>query len=105
MIRANPLPRESPSLKLIEVFEDKGAKVDYHDPYISVAPKTRKYHYKMNSVELTPENIAKYDLILLSTDHDKIDYQLIYEHASLILDTRNVFAKYIGDKTGKVHKA
>ncbi len=97
--------RESPSLKLIEVFEDKGARVDYHDPFISAAPKTRKYHYKMKSVELTPENISKYDLVLLSTDHDNIDYKLIYEHANLILDTRNVFTKYVEDKAGKIQKA
>ncbi len=97
--------RESPSLKLIEVFEEKGAKVDYHDPYIPVAPKTRKYHYQMNSVELTPENISKYDLIILSTDHDQVDYKLIYDQANLILDTRNVFNKFINDNGDKIYKA
>lgn len=86
--------RESPSLKLIEILREKGAEVDYNDPYIPKLPKTRKYNFKMDSVELTAENIAKYDLILLSTDHD--DYKehlgLIHTNAKTILDTRNLFA-------------
>jgi len=88
--------RESPSLKLIEILREKGAEVDYNDPYIPALPKTRKYNYKMESVELTAENVAKYDLILLSTDHD--DYkeflEMIYQNAKVILDTRNMFHGY-----------
>ncbi len=88
--------RESPSLKLIEILREKGAEVDYNDPYIPKLPPTRKYKYNMESVELTAENIAKYDLVLLSTNHD--DYKalldLIYENANVILDTRNMFADY-----------
>ncbi|MBU0473891.1 MAG: nucleotide sugar dehydrogenase [Bacteroidetes bacterium] len=88
--------RESPSLKLIEILREKGAEVDYNDPYIPVLPKTRKYNYKMESVELTAENIAKYDLILLSTDHDdyKEHLNLIHKNAKAILDTRNMFQGY-----------
>ncbi len=88
--------RESPSLKLIEILREKGAEVDYNDPYIPVLPKTRKYNFKMNSVELTAENIAKYDLVLLSTDHDdyKEHLSLIHTNAKAILDTRNLFAGY-----------
>jgi UDP-N-acetyl-D-glucosamine dehydrogenase len=85
--------RESPSLKLIELLREKGAEVDYNDPYIPVLPKTRKYDYDMKSVDLTAENIASYDLVLLSTDHD--DYRtyldLINDSAQAILDTRNMF--------------
>jgi len=88
--------RESPSLKLIEILREKGAEVDYNDPYIPTLPKTRKYNFKMDSVELTAENIAKYDLILLSTDHDdyKEHLSLIHKNAKAILDTRNLFAGY-----------
>ncbi len=96
--------RESPSLKLIEILREKGAEVDYSDSYIPVLPKTRKYNYDMNSVELTQDNIAKYDVILLSTDHDDYDYKFIADNAQLIVDTRNAFAKR-GVKSENIFKA
>ena len=77
--------------ELIEILRDKGANVDYNDPYIPTLPATRKYKYDMKSVDLTKENLARYDLILLSTDHDEYDYKFICENSSLILDTRNAF--------------
>jgi len=96
--------RESPSLKLFEILRDKGAIVDYNDPYIPKLPPTRKYLYDMASIELTDKNLASYDLVLLSTDHDDYDYQFIYEHSKFIIDTRNAFQKS-GLDNGKVHKA
>ncbi len=96
--------RESPSLKLIEILREKGADVDYSDTYIPVLAKSRKYMYSMKSVELTKENIAKYDVVLLSTDHDDFDYKLIAENAQLIVDTRNAFNKH-GFKSDKIFKA
>ena len=85
--------RESPSLKLIELFREKGAEVYYNDPYIPKLPKTRKYNYDISSVELTKENLKKYDLVVLSTDHTDYNYQLIADNAKLIIDTRNAFGK------------
>ncbi len=85
--------RESPSLKLIEILREKGADVEYNDPYIPELPKTRKYHFEMKSVELTEENLDKYDAVLLSTDHDDYDYEFIYKHAQLVVDTRNAFKR------------
>lgn len=96
--------RESPSLKLIELLSEHGAEVDYNDPYVSKLPKTRKYNYDLNSVDITKGNLAKYDLILLSTDHTNYDYHFINEHSKLILDTRNAFIK-AGVKSNKVFKA
>ncbi|MBU0561306.1 MAG: nucleotide sugar dehydrogenase [Bacteroidetes bacterium] len=96
--------RESPSLKLIEILHEKGAEVDYSDPYIPTLPKTRKYNYDMNSVELTEENIKQYDVVLLSTDHDDYDYKFIEQHSKIIVDTRNAFEKS-GLKSSKVFKA
>lgn len=84
--------RESPSLRLIELLEEKGAIVDYHDPYIPKMPYTRHYQYDKESVKLTPENIASYDLALIVTDHDNVDYELIVKHARLVVDTRNATA-------------
>ncbi|HCY77292.1 MAG TPA: nucleotide sugar dehydrogenase [Ignavibacteriales bacterium] len=96
--------RESPSLKLIEILREKGAKVDYNDPYIPKLPKTRRYQYDMESVELNKKNLSKYDLILLSTDHSEYNYKFISASSKLVLDTRNAFER-AGIKSEKVFKA
>ncbi len=96
--------RESPSLKLIEILRDRGAEVDYNDPHIPKLPKTRKYQYDMKSVELTVDNLKKYDLVLLSTAHDDYDYDFILNNAKYIVDTRNGF-NIKGLESEKVLKA
>ncbi len=96
--------RESPSLKLIEILTQKQALVNYFDPYIPVIPKTRKYNFGLSSVELTPETIKQFDVVVVSTDHDNVDYKTIFENANLILDTRNVFAR-LNFTDGHVYKA
>lgn len=85
--------RESPSLKLIEILRERGCIVDYNDPYVPKLPKTRKYEYDMESIPLTEENLQKYDVLLLSTDHSNYDYKFIARNAKLIIDTRNAFAR------------
>ena len=82
---------ESPSLKLIEIFREKGAEVDYNDPYVPKLPKTRKYKYNMSSVDL--KDIKDYDLVILSTDHTDYDYKKLASDAKIIVDTRNAFGK------------
>lgn len=96
--------RESPSLKLIEILREKGAKVDYNDPYVPKLPKTRKYQYDMVSVDLTKNNLKKYDLVLLSTDHSDYNYKFINSASKIILDSRNAFEK-AGVKSDKIFKA
>ncbi|MEG8947065.1 nucleotide sugar dehydrogenase [Rosettibacter firmus] len=96
--------RESPSLKLIEILRDKGAEVDYNDPYLPKLPPTRKYKYDLISVELRKDLIRLYDLLILATDHDDYDYDFIRKHAKLILDTRNAF-KIKGLKEDNIYKA
>ncbi len=86
--------RESPSLRLIELFERTGAKVDFNDPYVPKLYKMRKYDYTMKSVEITKTSLKKYDLVVLSTDHTDYDYKFIAENAQLILDTRNAFERH-----------
>lgn len=85
--------RESPTLKLIEIFREKGAEVDYNDPYVLKLPKTRKYEYDMSSIDLTKENLNKYDLVVASTDHSIYDYKFIYENSRIIIDSRNAFGE------------
>jgi UDP-N-acetyl-D-glucosamine dehydrogenase len=98
--------RESPTLKLIEILREKGAEVDYNDPFIPKLPSTRKYNYNMTSVELTKENLSKYDLILLSTDHTyyKENAEFIFENSRLIIDTRNVFTNHSENGTTNNNK-
>ncbi len=84
-------PRESPSFKLIELLQEKGAEVIFNDPHIPTIPKVRKYSFSMDSTELTPETLAAVDCVLLATNHSAYDYQFILEHADLIIDTRNAF--------------
>lgn len=81
--------RESPSWKLIELLEGRGAKVDYSDPHVPSLKPGREHHYKKNSVKLTPANLKKYDCVLISTAHKRVDYKLIGAHAKLVVDTRD----------------
>ena len=80
--------RESPALELIQLLRDRGAQVDYSDPLVPLFPRIRKYAFEMNSVELTGENVSRYDAVLVATDHDAFDYDMIARHAQLIVDTR-----------------
>ena len=98
--------RESPSLKLIELIEGRGAHADFHDPHIPVIPTTRGYPELAGrkSVALTAPTLASYDAVLIATDHDDVDYGLITTHAKLVIDTRNA-AERRGVKNDKVVKA
>ena len=96
--------RESPSLRLIELFEREGAEVDFNDPYVPKLYKMRKYDYTMESVELTVDNLKSYDLVVLSTYHSDYDYQFIADNSKLILDTRNAFEKN-GVKAAHIKKS
>lgn len=87
--------RESPSFALIELLEKRGTKVDFHDPHVSEVPTTREHAALAGrrSVDLTADTIAGYNAVLVSTDHDAIDYQLVANSARLVVDTRNAFAR------------
>ena len=80
--------RESPSVMLMEKLRDLGAVVIYSDPHIPTFPKMRKHHFELSSVPLTHANLIGYDCVLLATDHDKFDYELINASAKLIVDSR-----------------
>jgi len=83
--------RESPSVALMELLEEKGAIVEYTDPHVPVFPAMREHHFDLSSVEPTPEKIAKYDMLMLATDHAKFDYAMFQQHAQLIIDTRGIY--------------
>lgn len=87
--------RESPSLKLIELLEKRGAQADYHDPHVPELPPTRKHGNLAGraSVPLKADVVASYDAVLIATDHDAVDYPALVESAKLVIDTRNACAK------------
>jgi UDP-N-acetyl-D-glucosamine dehydrogenase len=87
--------RESPSLVLIELVEGRGGACDFHDPHIPAIPSTREHPALAGrrSTPLDAKTVAAYDAVLVSTDHDAVDWPLLAEHARLIVDTRNAFAR------------
>jgi UDP-N-acetyl-D-glucosamine dehydrogenase len=87
--------RESPSLRLIELLEKRGALCDVHDPLVPVIPRTREHPTLMGrqSIPLNYESVSKYDAVLIATDHDAIDYKALAAHAKLIIDTRNACSR------------
>ncbi len=96
--------RESPAYRLIELFIEKGADVDYNDPFIPVTKKTRKYDFKKESVALTEECLRSYDCVVVATNHTIYDPDFIASNAGLVIDTRNLI-KDIGNRRDSVKKA
>ena len=80
--------RESPSVMLMEKLQALGATVAYSDPHVPVFPKMREHSFDLSSVELSRDSLAAYDCVLLATDHDKFDYDLIKQNAKLVVDSR-----------------
>ena len=89
--------RESPSFELIKILEDRGALVEYSDPHIAEAPRVRKHDLKMQSIDLTPENIRSFDCVLVATNHTAFDYATIAANAQLIVDTRDAMRAFHDD--------
>jgi UDP-N-acetyl-D-glucosamine dehydrogenase len=86
--------RESPALKVIDILENNyNCIVDYNDPYIPKSPKFRKYNILKESVELTEQNLKKYDIVIIITDHSIYDPDFIAKNSNLVIDTRNLIKK------------
>ena len=88
----------------MEILNEKGALVDYNDPLIPELPEMRMYNVQGKSVDLTEENLAKYDCVLVSTDHSVYDWEFIVKHSQLVVDTRNA-TKDITENRDKIVKA
>jgi UDP-N-acetyl-D-glucosamine dehydrogenase len=83
-------PRESPGFELMDLLQNRGAVLQYHDPYIPTLPPMRRFgHLRMTSRELTTESLRFQDCVLIVTDHTGYDWPWIVEHSPLIVDTRN----------------
>jgi UDP-N-acetyl-D-glucosamine dehydrogenase len=86
--------RESPSLKIITLLQEKGAKVSYNDPHIPELGPTREYPgFIIRSVPLSARRLKTTDAVIIATDHSAYDYDWIVKNSRLVVDTRNVIKK------------
>jgi UDP-N-acetyl-D-glucosamine dehydrogenase len=83
--------RESPAVEVMELLRTAGADVAYSDPHVAVFPKMREHHFDLASIALTPQAVASYDAVVLTTDHAKFDYEMVRAHAQVIIDSRGVY--------------
>ncbi|MCA6222255.1 nucleotide sugar dehydrogenase [Photorhabdus antumapuensis] len=84
--------RESPSVHIMEKLRELGANIEYADPHVPVFPKMREHHFNLISQPITENSLKTFDCVILATDHDKFDYELIINHAKLVVDTRGKYS-------------
>ena len=82
--------RESPALDVMRLLEERGAQVDYHDPWV---PSFRENGHSKSGVPLNTEVLERADAVVIITDHSNVDYQMVADHARLVVDTRNATTK------------
>ncbi len=78
--------RESPALDVLELLEEAGANVSYHDPQVG---QLALDDHKLSSIRLTAANLKKMDCVIIVTDHSTYDYRWILKNSFLVVDTRN----------------
>jgi len=83
--------RESPAFALMKILLQRGAQVDYYDPYVPRVEKTRQFDSGIVSIDPVPERLRQYDAAIIVTDHSCVDYQSILSAVPLVVDTRNVY--------------
>jgi UDP-N-acetyl-D-glucosamine dehydrogenase len=98
--------RESPSYALMELLIERGAKVEYYDPYVPVIRLTREHPQftGKKSVEWDGATIESFDLVLIATNHSCVNYRELGDWAQCVVDTRNAMAG-VPVAPGKVWKA
>ena len=79
--------RESPALTIIELLQKEGAQVSYNDPFFEYVGHGRKYKLEMQNTPL--EDLHRFDVVVIVTDHSSYDYKWIVQNAQLVIDTRN----------------
>lgn len=80
--------RESPALRVIDVLKQEGAYVDFYDPWV---PEYREHGKHEKGLEKIDENIiADYDLVMITTAHTNVDYEMVQKNAKAVFDTKNV---------------
>jgi UDP-N-acetyl-D-glucosamine dehydrogenase len=86
--------RESPSYRIMELLRSQGARVSYHDPYIPLIRMTREHALWAGekSVDWNEVVISAFDVVVIATAHDSVDYQELADWAHCVVDTRNAMA-------------
>jgi UDP-N-acetyl-D-glucosamine dehydrogenase len=84
--------RESPSVEIMEILRKRGAIISYSDPHVPVFPRMRQHKFNLTSLPITKESLKSFDAVIVATNHDKFDYELISESTNLIIDTRGVYS-------------
>jgi UDP-N-acetyl-D-glucosamine dehydrogenase len=98
--------RESPSYVLMSLLSERGAAVEYYDPYVPVIKPTREHsHFAgKKSVDWNRTTIQEFDLVLIATNHSRVNYHELGDWAQCIVDTRNAMAP-VKVASGQVWKA
>jgi len=98
--------RESPSYVLMDLLSERGAKLEYYDPYLPAIKPTREHSHwaGKKSVEWDRATIQRFDLVLIATNHSCVNYQELADWAECIVDTRNAMSG-IDVRPGKIWKA
>lgn len=89
--------RESPAFEVMKQLSQLGAKISYSDPFIPEIPHNEHFYLPLKSVALSPSSLAGFDCVILITDHQKFDYEMIKQSSQLIVDTRGIYGS-ISDK-------
>jgi UDP-N-acetyl-D-glucosamine dehydrogenase len=76
----------------MELLQAKGAEVAYSDPFFPSFPPMRKHRFELQSVALMADTLESFDAVVLATDHDAFDYELIASHSQMLIDSRGRFA-------------
>ena len=69
------------------------AKISYHDPYVPKVSGLRNHDISMSSIKINSKIINKFDAVIIVTDHDKFNYELIRKNSKLLIDTRGIYNK------------
>jgi len=98
--------RESPSYVLLDLLAHRGANVSYYDPFVPVIRPTREHPHWAGTKSITWSKalISEYDLVLISTAHDAVNYKELGAWAKCIVDTRNAM-KQVPNPSARIYKA
>jgi UDP-N-acetyl-D-glucosamine dehydrogenase len=80
--------RESPAVEIIELLLGAGASVEYADPHVPRLPRMRRHNLEMSAVSISEAALKEFDCVIVATDHDAFDYDMIRRSARLIVDSR-----------------
>jgi UDP-N-acetyl-D-glucosamine dehydrogenase len=83
--------RESPAIMLMQMLSEKGAVISYSDPHVPFLKPQHEHSLNFQSLAVSEANLSTFDAVLIVTDHDAFDYEMIKNKARLVVDTRGVY--------------